>query len=178
MSSEDANWFSRVFERLSGTREKPLASKESSHNNSDVSSSKHSEKELEPESTQDYHCGFSAVTNGTQYVQEGESFSVTAKRSQLPPRWLGKPVTICAIKVERDNSQTTNYRAIKNPSAILQGKRRRYWDKDKLTLTFDNLRISMRGEFYIEATFWETFWESGGFVIGPERITIGRIEVM
>ncbi|KAI1647634.1 uncharacterized protein F4817DRAFT_315498 [Daldinia loculata] len=162
MSDKDPGWVSRTLGRLFGTAEKSSPSKHSSHSKPDAAGGLPAGNMWGPPATGPYHCDFWAEDKEQKHVKLGEPFSLTIRRGIYRQRHKSKPVTIEVTKVEQHGRYPVENHYISDPGHFLQGEKVRYWDREQLSLTFDNLRISVKGQFLIEATIWETQkWATG-----------------
>ncbi|KAI0847130.1 hypothetical protein F5Y00DRAFT_271429 [Daldinia vernicosa] len=156
MSAKDSGRISRTLGRLFGTTEKSSSSNHPSHNKPDATGRLPEGKGWGPPATGPYHCDFWLEDKRDKHVKLDEPFSLTVKRGIYRQRYKSKPVKIEATKVEKHGRYPAERHYINDPGAFLQGEKVRYWDREQLSLTFDNLRLSVKGEFLIKATIWET----------------------
>ncbi|KAI1657748.1 hypothetical protein F4813DRAFT_359423 [Daldinia decipiens] len=162
MSDKDPGWVSRTLGRLFGTAEKSSPSEHSSHSKPDATGEQPGRTIWDPPATGPYHCDFWAEDKEEKHVKLNEPFSLTVKRSIYRQHHKSKPVIIEATKVEQHGRHVVQNHYIINPGHFLQGEKARYWDREQLSLTFDDLRMSVKGKFLIRAIIWETQkWPTG-----------------
>ncbi|KAI0106786.1 hypothetical protein F4814DRAFT_429032 [Daldinia grandis] len=163
MSEKGSGLVSRTLGRLFGSSEKSSPSKDSSHNKPDAAGEVPGGKKEQPQDTRPYRCNFWTEDQVRDYsLAVDQPFSLTIKREKFRQSHKSKPVTIEVRKIERDIPQKSTRDRDKDSRNFVRGKREGYWGPEQLSMTFDDLRISVKGEFFIEATIWETRkWDGG-----------------